>query len=281
MATCKALFGGKPGKEQAVGRHIFPIRQIFAAHTTAVSGQKVLQFLRVRTIVPKPESSAFPNVGVLVDDHELAAGLHDPAHFIYGALDIDRVFQRFGGICEVERRVGKGQFGHRSRSGMNTGGNEPEHLLRNVQPPDFRFGVPFLQNPRKPPLAAPDVQHTFIGQDRRKTLAGPAHAECADRWSKENAPRPATLRRNCGGFPPASPGSSAWRAELRGALLPSNAATAELGARSFTRVSGKSAAPSCRCRSADSVPCCTSSRYRPCAGRVWDRESAPPRSSPG
>src|SRR5579863_7940473 len=103
MFTVYALFKRKPDKEQAIGRHILPIGKVFTAHRLAMAGQKILEFLPSEPSFPGRRLQLSPMLGVLVNDREPAARLYDPAHFIYGTLNIDRVLQRFRGVDSVER----------------------------------------------------------------------------------------------------------------------------------------------------------------------------------
>ena len=101
---------------------------------------------------------------VLIDDDEPSARLQHTAHLLNSAIDFDRVFKRFRGVYAVERRVDKRQFRHGSRHNINAGGYTREHCLRNVEPINGAARILIPQHPREPALAAPDVQHLFIGQ---------------------------------------------------------------------------------------------------------------------
>ena len=51
-----------------------------------------------------------------LEGHDSAAGLDDAAHLGDGALDVDGVFERFGGVGTIERRGAEGQRGAACRA---------------------------------------------------------------------------------------------------------------------------------------------------------------------
>ena len=103
-------------------------------------------------------------LGVLVDDRDPAAGLHHAADLAHRLFDLHGVLQRLRGIGAVEDAVVERQLRHRSGAGVNAFGNEAQHLLGDVEAPEFGLGLLLLEDAREAALAAADVEHALAAQ---------------------------------------------------------------------------------------------------------------------
>jgi len=107
----------------------------------------------------RPHFSAF-----LSDDYDAAAGGDDAADLGDGALDIDGVFEGFGGVSGVESAIAERQVGEGTGARLDGGRGEPEHGLGEIQPGDLGTRMALGEHAGEPALAAAGVENALPGQ---------------------------------------------------------------------------------------------------------------------
>jgi len=78
--------------------------------------------------------------------------------------DLDGVLQALGGIGAVEIAILEGQFGHGTGARVDPRRDVAQHLLADVQAPQFGLRLLLLEDARETALAAAHVQHAPAGK---------------------------------------------------------------------------------------------------------------------
>src|SRR5256885_1538732 len=74
------------------------------------------------------------------------------------------MLQTFRGVRPVEEGVGEGKFGHAAGAGMYPLGDIAEHLLGDVEPPEFGLRLPLVEDAGEAAFAAADVEDAAPGE---------------------------------------------------------------------------------------------------------------------
>lgn len=160
-AAAAALLHRQPRDEQAVGLHVFPIRNEAAGNLAAVPRQQPFQFLAGEPALPFRRLEAPPLLGIFIDHGDAAPGLHHPAQFRDGAIDLDGVLEGFCRVSAIEEIILKRKLGQGTRAPVNSFRDKPKHLFGDVQPPKFRLRLPLMEYSGKASFATAGVKHPF------------------------------------------------------------------------------------------------------------------------
>ena len=111
--------------------------------------EQPLHLFSLKPLLPGGGLEAAPVFGVLVDDDELAAGLEYAGEFGYRSINVNSVFEAFGGVDEVEGIISKRVLGEGATDWRERRLRVGEHGQGEVEGDDFGVRVLVDQNAGK------------------------------------------------------------------------------------------------------------------------------------
>ena len=102
-------------------------------------------------------------------------GLTTRADLRDGPFNFNRMFKRLGGVSAVEKIAFKRKVGHGAHARANACGGEAQHLVGDVQAPQFRLRVLLQQGAGEAAFSAAHIEHALAAESA-PVLANQLHA---------------------------------------------------------------------------------------------------------
>src|ERR1700722_9632238 len=102
LANSTVLPLRQPSQEQTVRRDVFPIRNRAARYLGEMPPEQLLQFLSPEPLLPLGSFQPAPLFRVFVDNYDAPAGPNHAADFGDGYVDLNRMFERLGGVGAIK-----------------------------------------------------------------------------------------------------------------------------------------------------------------------------------
>ena len=123
-----------------------------------MAGEKAFYLFALKPLLPGGSLEAAPMFGIFIDDHQFAAGLEHARKFSHGRVDVDSVFETFGGVDEVEGIVSKRVLSEGAADGRKGWLCTGEHGQCQIQSDNFGVGILVDQDTGKAAFAATGVE---------------------------------------------------------------------------------------------------------------------------